>query len=814
MKQIKTPALVGFLFLLVSITMYISGGTVLAESDQSGFVIVNFGLTGIYWTIYMVAGRSSDQKSLIQNILISLFFFSAHTFNRELVVFEQCSTWFLSLQFLGVAALLFDFFIDRMPNWLKWAQFITLSLALLCWLYMTVYVTPLYLIGLIGIVALGLGLHIFVPILLFIRTLFILKNRFNEKQYQVVLWSISSTVVLLCVLFVIQWNLLSQSIGRTVREARAYAKDGVPAWISVVKDYRDEWLFSDFVKMDIEYQVSKNSFSLWGEPRFNDQIVKLHNPLIMIASLFSTDPLLESDKIHILKAIYGYVGVQELRLWSGKDLYTEAVTTSIQLWPNNGIQYTEHTFQVTNGSEERWQGQNEAIYIFQLPSGGTVTSLSLWVNGKEEKGVLTTKSKAAEAYKNIVGVQRRDPSWVEWREGNKVAVRVFPVNNKESRVFKIGITAPMKKEAMRWSYLPSTWEGPVKKSTRYQTRVLFAQDPVNVHVAHASMVAKNQYEVDELPSSNITIEMDAPEKLQAEFGYDQHRYVLSNYLPSRMSFDPQDIYLDINASWTNQEISAMKTLFANKSIYVYQKEMVKWEPKNGDKVLNQLRQQAISCFPFFLIKDREHSLIVTKPSLSNIAIEDLEESDYAIKLKADRSNGQPVRCFLLNAQSSGYYKTLIDSRYLIPEIGNTDDLKELIVQKQFAVSEESDQKIVIPELGVQIQEDSLPVQHAATDHIYRLFQYNQILRSAATDSTAIVRAEKANVVSPVSSLIVLESAQDYKDQGIDTDQKGLGNAGIQSKGAAPEPEEWLLIILFCGTLVYWYFRKKKQITTA
>jgi XrtN system VIT domain protein len=80
-----------------------------------------------------------------------------------------------------------------------------------------------------------------------------------------------------------------------------------------------------------------------------------------------------------------------------------------------------------------------------MPEGAVVTSLSLWINGNEEKAILTTKEKADSAYKTIVGAERRDPSVVHWQEGNSVSVRVFPVLPGESRKFKIGITAPLER---------------------------------------------------------------------------------------------------------------------------------------------------------------------------------------------------------------------------------------------------------------------------------------------------------------------------------------------------------------------------------
>ena len=81
------------------------------------------------------------------------------------------------------------------------------------------------------------------------------------------------------------------------------------------------------------------------------------------------------------------------RLWSGDHLHTSFVNTEIKLWPKCNMAYTEKTLTVSNDElSSGWNRQEEAIYTFYLPEGAVVTSLSLWVNGKEEKGILTTKA--------------------------------------------------------------------------------------------------------------------------------------------------------------------------------------------------------------------------------------------------------------------------------------------------------------------------------------------------------------------------------------------------------------------------------------
>jgi len=71
-------------------------------------------------------------------------------------------------------------------------------------------------------------------------------------------------------------------------------------------------------------------------------------------------------------------------------------------------------------------------------------------------------------------------------------------------------------------------------------------------------------------------------------------------------------------------------------------------------------------------------------------------------------------------------------------------------------------------------------------------------------------AKDANIVTPISSLIVLETDADYKNNGIEKNVDTLGNAAINNDGAVPEPHEWLMIIIGFTTLFFYYRKNKKQ----
>ena len=75
----------------------------------------------------------------------------------------------------------------------------------------------------------------------------------------------------------------------------------------------------------------------------------------------------------------------------------------------------------------------------------------------------------------------------------------------------------------------------------------------------------------------------------------------------------------------------------------------------------------------------------------------------------------------------------------------------------------------------------------------------------------ITLAKEANIVTPISSLIVLETDTDYENNGIEKNVNTLGNASMNNDGAVPEPHEWLMIILGLGLIFFYYKKSKKQI---
>lgn len=146
--------------------------------------------------------------------------------------------------------------------------------------------------------------------------------------------------------------------------------------------------------------------------------------------------------------------------------------------------------------------------------------------------------------------------------------------------------------------------------------------------------------------------------------------------------------------------------------------------------------------------------------------------------------------------------------------GTIQDLQKMLKDGQFAASPENENQVAINISGVLNEQLPGNKTGKAPDHLLRLFAYNDIMKKVGgsyfTDNyiqpETIAEAEKAYVVSPVSSLIVLETKADYERFDIKASKNSLENASMKSSGAVPEPYEWMLILLTFSVAIYLMYK--------
>ncbi len=107
----------------------------------------------------------------------------------------------------------------------------------------------------------------------------------------------------------------------------------------------------------------------------------------------------------------------------------------------DGWGYTEWTFEFRNDHEG---SAREARAILQLPAGGVVSRVTLWVNGEEREAAFAGRAEVRKAYQEVAVIQRRDPILVTTAGPDRVLMQCFPVQQGGGVMrVRVGFTAPL-----------------------------------------------------------------------------------------------------------------------------------------------------------------------------------------------------------------------------------------------------------------------------------------------------------------------------------------------------------------------------------
>jgi hypothetical protein len=106
-----------------------------------------------------------------------------------------------------------------------------------------------------------------------------------------------------------------------------------------------------------------------------------------------------------------------------------------------GTSYVEWTMVFKNVA----RNQSEARAQIELPPGGAVSRLTLWIDGEPREAAFGGRNQVRAAYQEIAVAQRRDPVLVTTSGPDRVLMQCFPVppNGGEMKV-RLGITAPLR----------------------------------------------------------------------------------------------------------------------------------------------------------------------------------------------------------------------------------------------------------------------------------------------------------------------------------------------------------------------------------
>lgn len=820
----------GLVFIVVSFSIFSLGDWIGTKEPMcvffANYIISVAYLLGLLFHNFSKY-RWAISKGKLQHtiLLLVLWFISAFSLNLEMNVFQTSTNWLSICLVIACTSLLTaSIFTSFNSTILRNIIFVCLGFALVIFSYYAIYLLPLYLVSLIGILALGIALHTFVPLFLIIATLVLMRRavrQFRALWYPILIGCTIPIVV--SALFLAVWYKTDKKINQLANK-HTLTESKLPKWVSVAQHVEANFITDRIFKAGLIYyaadrdQIGWNNFSRLS---FDEPLQ--HDPLVVLATFcFNKTNLNDDEKIKILKSMHNARHQAAERLWSGDHLSTTNIVSHVKLFPAYRMAYTEQTITIRNDARSRWSDQ-EAIYTFQLNEGAVVSSLSLWIDGKEEKSRLTTKAKADSAYQTIVGVEVRDPSVVHWQEGNTISLRVFPCTPKENRQFKIGITSPLLKKGNRLTYQSPHFEGPISANALHTIQLSCEGSMTGIQVPPSfNEIGTNVFTAEVTGQAPWEMSCSAPNLANKTFSFDSASYQLVDYQKNYISFNPKEIYLDINATWTRAEFDQIWETVHDSKVFVDQDGLKSISDSNKDAIFNSLSEQQFSVFPLQKIKQPQQAMLITKSSAASPNLNDLTASGFSDELSKYLQTPKKIYTFHLGKMESPYLKALKELRVLHCEEGKTEDLLKLLQTKQFLKYEENEQQVVIENAQMVIKKTENQPAQDAPDHLLRLFAYNDIMKKVGVDyfnnkyiqPALIAEAETAFIVSPVSSLIVLEMQKDYDRFDIEANKNSLKNASMHSSGAVPEPHEWALMALVLAVVAFLSIRNKKSIRSA
>ncbi len=805
--------------------------------DSGSFFWLNYGICVFYFFAMLRHNylqhsrvfRKLDAR-LFSNSLI-LFSISAHSLNTELTVFAPYVEWMSILLFLMHIAWLAFPYRHHLPPAAQYGLYMFCGLGLALSIYMTIYMLPIALLGIASCWFFGIPAHGVITIF-YVTTFasYFFKSDTSTQLRQAYILGFSVAILFTC-LYLFRWQQVDSHIERAQESWKTAYQQSIPPSLVLAQQLPKNYFTKKILMSHIQNPRGWASFD-----RLNINSTDVHDPLALMGQLvWGKLHIPPQDILKVLKSQYGEHHLAIRRLWRGDDLRTSKVESDIHIYPAYRIAYTQKTLHIHNGDESRRPRQQEALYSFHLPDGAVVTSLSLWVNGVERRSRLSTRSKADSAYVTIVGVERRDPALLHWQEGNRVTVSVFPCLPTEDRFFKVGMSMPLRMEGDRLVMEDFSFQGPPAGDAQEVMRVTFEGGipakpdlPFRLRKQEdGSFVYKGKY------LENRSFSFEKPPIGKGSFSFNGKKISVSHFQPEAFSFHPKTVILDGNKAWTKRDWLRVWDRVKDKEVYAFLPQKTRLTRKNQLEAFSTLQKMAFSLIPLHEIAYPEKTLIISRSPKEGPILSELDDSPFASRLQHFQlERAEKPRLFNLGHQLSPYWQSLKAFQLLDYAEGSMDELEDLLAKNQFWVEPADAHQICLTDARMKLVmevDSSEKASQEAPDHLFRLFAYNDLLRKIgrqyfdreALEDQWLRQAEEAFVVSPISSLIVLETDADYERMGIDENENSLDNADVPTKkanpgfgklvgtsGAAPEPHEWALIVLV-GWVAVWQLLKKR-----
>jgi XrtN system VIT domain protein len=314
--------------------------------DATGFAFFIYGVSMIHitWSIVNKRCRSVPVRYSVHLCNLAMLTISCFTLNESVEIFAKFTPWVYVILLLTFITLLLDVFVEIPFKLWKFVYGLMITLGLFVAVYFNILLLPMFLVGIIGIIVLGLGIHLFVPAILAIT---IIVHLYKKWQHHYLMAGVITGVLIAGGSLFMFFTNINKAHDVLENENVSYVtseQKHLPRWVYIAQKLpKNKWtemmLLSDF-----KYELFDNWFMGRGINTGNSLGEKgLHEPFLNLAKLTGLHKmsLSDADRLMILKTNFNSRHETSRKLWSGEHLVTSQCVTDVKLYPDYRLAYTQ-----------------------------------------------------------------------------------------------------------------------------------------------------------------------------------------------------------------------------------------------------------------------------------------------------------------------------------------------------------------------------------------------------------------------------------------------------------------------------------------
>jgi hypothetical protein len=505
---------------------------------------------------------------------------------------------------------------------------------------------------------------------------------------------------------------------------------------------------------------------------------------------------------------------------------------------DGGVGYMEWTLSFQNDSAI----QREARTEVQLPPGGVVSRLTLWVNGEEREAAFAGRNKVREAYQQVAVLQRRDPVLVTTAGRDRILVQCFPVPPQGEMKIRFGVTLPLVLSDVAYAqflfphFINRNFRIPDDLRHAFwiesKSPMRSASDALTTVWETGNSAAMNgQLQDDDLskPETSITLSRGRVSEVWSKDPFEPSGFIIQQSIQERVPTHLNRIVLVVDTSaamsdWVSQVIQAMRSQSPDLDLKlvladaVGKHEIVRTNLSDGPlSVVSRLSAARfeggadnlpalVQAWDLAAAKPGNNAIVwVHSPQL--LELQPVEE----LRQRWERRPYGPTLYSVQITSGSDQIEKKLDGIDEVKSVARTSAL-------------EADLHILFARLTGKVKtyewvrsskkfEAQLDLRNAGqtSDHLARLWANDEVTRILAArdeslNDAATKLAVRYQLVTPVSGAVVLETAEQYRAAGLQPVDAG-------SVPTIPEPEMVILLAvagLFLSWLVYRKYRTSRS----